>query len=153
MLKDIELTKSGLEKLKKELDYRKNIKRVEIRKFLTEAREAGDLSENDGYKLALEDMNSNNARIAELEEIIKNAKIIEADDSQDTVQLGSTVVLTINGQETEYILVNELESDPLNNKISVTSPIGKMLIGKHVGQQFSFDTQAGKQTYKILKIK
>jgi transcription elongation factor GreA len=150
---NMQFTKSGLKKLKDELNYRKNTKRIEIRDLLTEARDAGDLSENDGYKLALEDMNANNARIAELEEIIKNAEIIEEGHSTNTVQLGSIVILKVNNKEITYTLVNKLESDPLNNKISTTSPIGEMLIGKHIGDQFSFKTLTGEQTYEIVEIK
>jgi len=98
-MKNIQLTKTGFEKLKQELEELKTKTREQVLKRLNQARSMGDLSENSAYSSAKEELNLVEGRIAELEEILKNAKIVEEVQDKTTVQLGSSVVVEINGKK------------------------------------------------------
>lgn len=157
------LTPEGLEKLKKELDYLKNVKRKEIAERLKKTASMGDLSENAAYHEAKEAQAFLEGRILELEEIIKNAKIVDKIDRAGWVQIGSTVVLeligkkprtrasTVRGRE-KFKIVGSAEADPIDGKISADSPLGMALLDKPEGAEITVKTPNGKVKYKILKI-
>jgi transcription elongation factor GreA len=151
-MKNIQLTKTGFEKLKQELEELKTKTRDEVLKRLNQARSMGDLSENSAYSSAKEELNLVEGRIAELEEILKNAKIVEEIKDKTTVQVGSSVVVEINGKKEKFEIVGEFEADPLNKKLSHTSPIGKALVGKKIGEWVEVEVPAGKIRYKIVEI-
>lgn len=148
------LTKEKYEKLKKELEYLKTEKRKEIAKLLKHAASFGDLSENFAYQQAKEEQAFLEGRIKELEAILAQAKIIE-NKKKDTVQIGSIVYLREikKGAKTEkYQIVDPVEADPFENKISFKSPLGKELLGKKSGEKVELKIDSGKIRYLIVKI-
>lgn len=155
MAKEVILTAEGLAKLKEELEYLKVTKRKEIAEKIQEARSFGDLSENSEYDAAKEAQASMEQRVVEIENLINNAKVVSASDSpKDVVSICSTVKVfdCEFEEEVEYTIVGITEADPLNNKISDESPIGKGLIGKKVGETVDVETPAGTIAFKILEI-
>jgi transcription elongation factor GreA len=147
------VTKEGLKKLQDELEFRSTVKKEELKNILNEMIQAGDLSENDGYTLALEDNLANDAEIARLKEEISMAKVVVNKDD-GIVELGDTVTLKdSSGKEVSYTLVGEDEADILNGKISYKSPLGASIIGKKEGAAFKFQSPRGNVEYKILKVK
>ncbi len=148
-------TKKGLEKLKKELDYSKKVKRKEIAERIREAASFGDRSENFAYQQAKEDQAFLEGRILELENIIRQAKIIEKKDVENIkeVQIGSFIAVNSgNNERKEFQIVGPEEANPFEGKISFQSPLGKSLLGKMVGQKIEVETPTGKVKYEILKI-
>jgi transcription elongation factor GreA len=148
------LTSEGAEKLKAELEELKGPKRDEMAKRLRSAIQMGDLSENADYHKAKEDQAFMEGRIQELEYLLRNATIIEAADvSTDTIQVGSRVTVQEGDFPPEtYYLVGAKEADPRNGKISNESPIGRVLMGGHVGDDVTATTPGGEIKLKILKI-
>lgn len=142
MKKTISLTKEGKANLETEL-AELIAGRPAIAEKIATARAFGDLSENEEYSSARAEQKQAENRIMEIEEILKNAKLIRT-ASHSTAALGATVVLELNGEEKEYAIVSPIEADPLNNKISDQSPIGKALLGKKAGEEFSFNGRSGK---------
>lgn len=143
-------TKSGLEKLKKELKEREEVTRAKIATVLNEMRSQGDLRENDGYSMAVENQNINEEKIAELKEKIKNAQIIP-DSKKNTVGIGS--IVTLEGEKSlEYEITSQEEANPLEGKISHLSPIGQSVLNKKVGSEIEINTPAGVAIYKIKNI-
>ncbi len=155
MAKQTIITEEGLEKLKEELEYLKVTKRKEITEKIKEARGFGDLSENSEYDAAKDAQAAMEQRVTEIENIIKNAKIVSADElPSDVVGIMSRVrVFDCDlDEEDEYTIVGSTESDPLSGKISDESPIGKGLIGKKVGEIADIETPGGMIQLKILDI-
>ncbi len=145
--KSISLTAEGKKDLEKELD--ELIKgRPAIAERIATARAFGDLSENEEYSSARNEQKIAEGRILEIQEILKNAKIIRG-GKKDTASLGATVVLDMGGRNVEYTLVGPTEANPLEGKISNESPIGKSVMGHKAGESFDFN---GK-TVKIVEIK
>ena len=149
------LTREGREKLCQELEILKGGKRREIAKALEEARAHGDLSENAEYDAAKEAQAMNERKIAELEDTLMGARLI--DDSlmpKDEALLGATVKVKdiSSGEDYDYMLVAEEESDFELNKISSASPVGKALLGHKVGDVVEVQVPAGILKYKIIKI-
>ena len=151
-MKEKYFTKQGLEKLKKELDYLKNVKQKEIAEQLHKAAGFGDFSENAAYDQAKEAKAFLVGRILELEQIISNAKIIEKKKKADKVQLGSTVLVAYNGTEEKITLVGPAEADFGAGKISNISPLGAALCGQPSGKEIAVETPEGVTKYKIIKI-
>lgn len=150
-----ELTQAGLDQLKEELIYLKDVKRVENLEALKEAREQGDLSENADYDAARNEQARIEARIAEIEMILKNVKVIKSNDDSSTVNIGKKVLLRFieRKKEVEYQVVGTIEADPKNFKISIESPLGKTIKGKEVGDVVQIKSATNKQsTVKILAI-
>ncbi len=145
------LTQAGLDELKAELEDLKTKKRPDAVKRLADARELGDLSENSEYAAAKDDLAFIDGRIAELEDILHVAKVVESSDNS-TVGIGCKVRLDIKGREEHFVVVGEWEADPAQKKISHESPLGKALMGKAVGETAEVEAPAGKITYKILSI-
>ncbi|MFH1665410.1 MAG: transcription elongation factor GreA [Candidatus Omnitrophota bacterium] len=153
---NIMLTREGREKLCKELELLKGEKRREIAKALAEARAMGDLSENAEYDAAKESQAMNERRINDLEETLMRARII--DDSaapKDEALLGAIVRVKDQdtGEEFDYMLVSEEESDFDLNKISATSPVGKALLGHKVGDVVEIKAPVGGIKYEIVEIR
>lgn len=148
------LTKQGLDDLKKELDNLARVKQPDLIKRVATARDFGDLTENTEYANAREELAFVEGRIAELEEIVGKAKIIEENGKKGakTVSLGSKVTVGLNGNKHIFHVVGEWEADPINKKISHSSPLGKALIGKKVKDKVEVEAPAGKILYTIIEI-
>ena len=149
------LTYTGLKKLEDELENLKVVKRKEVAGKIKEAREQGDLSENAEYDAAKDEQRDIEARIEELEKILKNAEVVVEDDVDlDTINIGCTVDVYDKEFEEEIVfqLVGATEAKSLEGKISNESPVGKALIGKKVGDVVAVETQAGVIEYEVLKI-
>lgn len=156
MAKEYILTKEGLEKLKEELEYKRTVGRKEAAEHLKEARSYGDLSENSEYDEAKDAQAKLEARIAEIEEMLKNAKVMEETERQDGIaSIGSTVVCYIKAFDSEitYSIVGSAESDPLNNKISDESPIGHALIGSKAGDTVTAEAPGGDIQIEVKEVK
>lgn len=145
-------TKEGLAKLKKEIEHLKTVERKEIADRLKHSASFGDLTDNAAYQEAKESQFFLEARILELENLIRNAKIIEKGDNSEKVEIGSLVLVNCNGSEQKLQIVGAGEVDPSNGKISFESPVGEMLLKKSVGEEVEIETPGGKVKYKIIKI-
>jgi transcription elongation factor GreA len=148
------LTEEGLQKIVEELEYLKNVKRVEISERLEVAISHGDLSENADYHYAKQEQAFMEGRIKDLEDSLRRAKIIDHDGRIDKVRVGSEVTVVEDGyddQET-YTIIGVHETDPGNGRISNESPLGRALLGAKVGQTVSVDTPAGQTQFRIISI-
>jgi transcription elongation factor GreA len=149
------MTAEGKEKLEKELENLKTVKRKEVVERIKIARSFGDLSENSEYDAAKDEQAFVEGRISTLENMIRNAKIIQEDDmNSDTVQLGKkvTFVELPDGDEESYTIVGSAEADPFEGKISNDSPIAKSLLGHKVGAKVSVQTPGGEMNVKIVEV-
>lgn len=149
------LTYEGLKKYEDELHDLKVVRRKEVAQKIKEAREQGDLSENAEYDAAKDEQRDIEARIEELEKILKNAEVVVEDDvNLDKVSIGCKVkILDLEyNEELEYKIVGSSEANSLKGKISNESPVGKALIGSKVGDTVNVDTQMGVVSYKVLGI-
>lgn len=149
------LTYEGLKKLEDELQDLKVVKRKEVADKIREAREQGDLSENAEYDAAKDEQRDIEARIEEIEKILKNAEVVvEEDVDLDQINIGCNVrIYDVEfEEELEYKIVGSTEANSLKGKISNESPVGKALMGKKVGDTVTVETQAGAIEYKILEI-
>jgi len=153
---DIMLTESSFKKLQEELDYLKKVKRSEIAEALRKARGFGDLSENFEYHAARRDQGILNGKIAELEKTLEIAKVVpDSAAGGDTVGLGSIVLvrdLDLD-DEWEYSVVDPVQADPVNDKISIQSPVGQALLNKKVGDVVEVQIPAGAARYEILSLR
>ncbi len=149
------LTYQGLKKLEDELQDLKVVQRREIAQKIKEAREQGDLSENAEYDAAKDEQRDIEARIEEIEKILKNAEVVvEEEVDLNKVAIGCVVkILDCEfDEEMTYSIVGSTEADILQGKISNESPVGKALIGKEVGDVVTVETQTGELQYKLLEI-
>ena len=149
------LTYEGLRKYENELQELKVVKRQEVAQKIKEAREQGDLSENAEYDAAKDEQRDIEARIEELEKILKNAEVVVEDEVDlDKINIGCLVrLLDVEfDEELEYKIVGSTEANCLKGKISNESPVGKALMGKQVGETVVVETQSGAFSYKILEI-
>lgn len=147
------ISKEGLEELKKELQERTKTTRWEITEIISAAKELGDLSENFEYQDAKEQQSLNEARILQLEDMIRDAVIVEETTGNDQIVMGCSFVALVGSAEKNFQMVGYAESNPLVGKISNESPLGKALIGHRVGDIVSVQTPNGAIDYKILSIK
>ena len=149
------MTFAGLRALEDELFDLKVYKRKEVAQKIKEAREQGDLSENAEYDAAKDEQRDIEARIEELEKLLKNVEVVGQDEvDADTVGIGSRVKLydVEMDEEVEYTIVGSTEADALNGKISNESPVGAALIGSKVGETIVVETISGALEFKILEI-
>lgn len=149
------LTPDGLKALEDELQELKVVRRKEIAQKIKEAREQGDLSENAEYDAAKDEQRDIEARIEELEKILKNAEVVVEEEADlDKVSIGCSVkILDCEfEEELEYKIVGSTEANSLKGKISNESPVGKALLGKKVGDTVTVETPAGEFSYKVLSI-
>ena len=149
------LTYAGLKKLEDELETLKVVKRKEVAGKIKEAREQGDLSENAEYDAAKDEQRDIEARIEELEKILKNVEVVVEDEVDlDTINVGCTVTVYDKEfeEEMEFRLVGSTEANSLEGKISNESPVGHALLGKRVGDTVEVETHTGVMEYEVLKI-
>ena len=151
MKTNIKLTKGGLEELKKELAILLEDKRPKLVARLANAREQGDLAENSDYQSAKEELEFLDGRIDELTDVVKTA-VVSGVDKKDGVGIGTKVTVKVNDKQTVFDMVGEWEADPMNKKISDSSPLGLALVGKKVGDVAEVEAPAGKVVYEILAI-
>ncbi|RBW70455.1 transcription elongation factor GreA [Bacillus taeanensis] len=155
--KEFYMTQEGKEKLQKELDHLRTEKRKEVVERIKIARSFGDLSENSEYDAAKDEQAFVESRIAQLENMIRNAVIIEEDESTspNVVSIGKTVsfVELPDGDEEEYTIVGSAESDPFEGKISNDSPMAKSLLGKSIGDEVVVQTPGGDISVRIVNVK
>ena len=149
------LTYEGLKKLEDELDDLKVNKRKEVSEKIKEAREQGDLSENAEYDAAKDEQRDIEARIEEIEKILKNAEVVvEEEVNTDTISVGCKIrILDCEyDEELEYKIVGSTEANSLKGKISNESPVGRALMGKKIGDTVTVETEVGELSYKVLAI-
>ena len=146
------LTPEGLEKLKKELEYLKEVKRKEIAERLEKSISFGDLTENSEYHETKEAQGFLEGRILELEDLLNNAVVVFEEKQKDVVQIGSTILVKTGSNKTKFKIVGAEEASPLEGKISVDSPLGKAILNQPQGVIVEVNTPQGKIQYKILKI-
>lgn len=154
--KDTILTQEGVAKLEEELRYLKTVKRKEVAERIKQAIAFGDLSENSEYDEAKNEQAFIEGRIVTLENLLRNAKVIDDDDiSTDVVSIGSTVkLLDVETNDVmEYTIVGSTEANPVENRISNKSPVGKALLGKPVGAVVDVHVPDGVIKFKILEIR
>ena len=152
--KKIILTHEGLENLEQELQELKVVRRKDVAAKIKEARGQGDLSENAEYDAAKEEQAEIESRIITIENMLRNAEVIDSGNVTDTVSIGNKIKLFDSEfeEEIEYTLVGSAEADPFNGKISNESPIGSTIIGHKVGDVVEVDTPDGVINFKILEI-
>ena len=151
--KIINVTKEGLQKLQDEYDELVNVKRPEVTKNIGIARGFGDLSENSEYDEAKHEQAKVEARIAELEQMLKNVRVV-AEVNTDAISIGTKVLVRDMDfeEDVEYTLVGSNEANALENKISDQSPIGRAIIGAKVGDILSIAIPSGQMKIQILSI-
>ena len=149
------LTKKGYEERVALLEHLKVDRRKEVAEKLKEAREQGDLSENAEYDAAKDEQRDIETQIAELEEILKNAEVVQDNNTdKDAIKMESVVKLhdVEYDEDIEYVIVGSSEADSLNNKISNESPLGAALIGKKVGDTVKIEAPVGEIEYKVVSV-
>jgi transcription elongation factor GreA len=155
MIEKLPMTAEGHARLEAELKHCQQIERPRIIQQITEARTHGDLSENAEYHAAKESQSHNEGRIAELEDKLARAEIIDVSKlSGDTVKFGATVTLVDEDTDKKVVwqLVGEPEADAKAGKISITSPLARALIGKAKGAQVEVNTPGGAKGYEVKKV-
>ena len=154
MAKEYKITSLRLADLEKELNYLKTTREREVAAMIAEARSYGDLSENSEYDAAKNEQAKLYGRIAEIEDILSHAVIIE-DENEATgrVGLGCTVVVEdVNGKQTTYRITGSQEANPMQFKISDDSPFGRAIVGKAAGESFMVNAPAGSFTMKVVSV-
>jgi transcription elongation factor GreA len=155
MADDLVMTPSGKKKVEEELAHLKSVEMPALAERIRQARELGDLSENFDYQDAKRQQGFVAGKIADLQNLLERARLVEeAGPGADTVGMGSTVTVRDLdfGDEFSYTLVGAYEADPSNDRISSSSPVGKALMGRKVGETVQVDIPAGKATYEVIAI-
>ncbi|MFP3880615.1 MAG: transcription elongation factor GreA [Dehalococcoidia bacterium] len=149
------LTAEGLEKLKSELENLLNTRRPQVLEKLQRSKEFTDVADSAEYEDAKNEQAFLEGRIKTVEKMIRNAEVVSSEKARrpSRVEFGTTVtVLNQNGEEKEYTIVGKAETDPRNGKISHESPVGKALLGKHVGEEVEVEAPKGTTKYRVLAI-
>lgn len=149
---ELVVTKAGYKKLQDELNTLINVSMPEIKNRMVTAREDGDLSENNPFITAKEDMDAAVFRIAELQRQLKEATIVE-DNESEFIGMGDTIVIQIGSTKMTIKIVSSIEADATKQLISPESPLGSILMGKKIGDTVTFITPAGEQKVKIISRK
>ena len=153
--KEVILTLEGLNKLEKELEYLKTVRRREVAERIKQALEFGDISENSEYEDAKKEQGFLEGRILAIEKMLRNARVIDEQDvTLDQVSIGSKVSLfdLETGEQVEYTIVGSTEADPTHFKISNESPVGKALLGRKSGEEVEVNAPAGVLRYRVTAI-
>ncbi|NLW59226.1 MAG: transcription elongation factor GreA [Firmicutes bacterium] len=153
--KEVILTLEGLNKLEKELEYLKTVRRREVAERIKQALEFGDISENSEYEDAKNEQGFIEGRILAIEKMLRNARVIDEQDvTLDQVSIGSKVSLfdLETGEQVEYTIVGSTEADPTHFKISNESPVGKALLGRKSGEEVEVNAPAGVLRYRVTAI-
>lgn len=145
------LTKQGLDRLKSELEALTSVRRPQLVERLSLARSMGDLSENSDYQDAKESLSFTDGQIAELEDLLVNASVSKPTNNTE-VSFGHAVKVKVGKAEAVFEIVGEWEANPTQKKISHTSPLGKALIGKKIGEQVEVLAPTGKVVYTVMSI-
>lgn len=150
----VPVTREGLARLRAELQELKDVRRPAIVAALAEARSHGDLRENAGYDVARQDQAMTEKRIADLDSLLRRADIIEdgAGSNSDEVQIGSTVVVDVEGDEERYTIVGAIEAKPAQGLISNESPVGRALLGLRPGEEAVAAAPHGETRLRVLRI-
>lgn len=154
-MEKIPMTATGLSSLETELRHRQSVERPRIVQQITEARSHGDLSENAEYHAAKEQQSLNEGRIAELEDKISRAEVIDVSKlSGDTITFGATVTLVDEDTEEKKVwqIVGDTEADAKAGRISISSPLARALIGKKKGNSVEVNTPKGAKAYEVTKV-
>jgi transcription elongation factor GreA len=153
--KEVVLTVEGFEKLKAEIEELSTVKRREVAERIKEAREFGDISENSEYDDAKNEQAMLESRISQLEERLREAKVIDAADlPSDVVSLGSTVTIKEGqGEQDTYQIVGSAEADPDENRLSNESPVGRAILGHRKGETIDVVTPSGSRKITIVSIR
>lgn len=148
-----QLTKSDVEKIKEEIEYRKLVVRKKELEAVKEARAQGDLSENFEYKAAKQDKNRNESRIRYLEKMLKTARIVSDMSGEDEVGINNTVEVYFeeDGETEVYRLVTSVRGNSLEGRISIESPLGKALLGRKTGDRVKIRTNGDEGYYVTIK--
>lgn len=149
------LTKAGLLQVKQELEELRTVKRAEIANRLKEAAAFGDLSENAEYVEAKEAEAFLEGRTKQLEEILRNSRLVEVSSQKnkgDTVEIGHAIHVQTDTSKHVFHLVGNEEADPIAGKVSSSSPVGRAMLGKKIGEEFHVITPGGKKKFRITKI-
>jgi transcription elongation factor GreA len=147
------LTPEGKERLEQELEFLRKVRRPEVAEHIRLAREDGDLSENAGYDAAKEEQAHVEGRIMTLENILKNAQIIENNNHSDIVVVGSSVTVQEDGYDPEtFHIVGSAEVNPMQGRISNKSPLGQALLGRSKGDNVEVNTPNGVTVFTILEV-
>ena len=154
MAKEYKITSLRLSDLEKELNYLKTTREREVAAMIAEARSYGDLSENSEYDAAKNEQAKLYGRIAEIEDILSHAVIIEDEnEASGRVGLGCTVVVEDkNGKQTTYRITGSQEANPMEYKLSDDTPFGRAIVGKGAGEYFTFSAPAGTFTMKVISV-
>ena len=154
-MEKIPMTAAGYTTLQEELKHRQQVERPRIIQQITDARTHGDLSENAEYHAAKEQQSLNEGRIAELEDRLARAEVIDVSKlSGDTIKFGATVTLVDEDTEKKQVwqIVGETEADAKAGRISITSPLARALVGKKTGAQVEVVTPGGAKAYEVVKV-
>lgn len=151
MTNQILLTKQGMDRLKNELEVLTSVKRPALVERLALARSMGDLSENSDYQDAKESLSFVDGQVAELEDLLVNASVSKPANNTE-VSFGHAVKVKVGKAEAVFEIVGEWEANPTQKKISHTSPLGKALMGKKIGEQVEVSAPAGKVVYTVMSI-
>ena len=143
----------GLKKLQAELEELRTVKRAEVAERIHAAMEFGDYSENSELEQAKNDQAFLEGRIMTLEQMIKNAQLIDENSKHDIVEVGSHVVVEVDGRKEQYVIVGSAEAAPENGKISNESPVGRALQGHRAGETVKMSVPAGAIEMKIISIR
>lgn len=146
------ITQEGYDKLKKELEELKTVKRREIADRIQKAKDMGDLSENAEYSEAKDAQAFNEGRIIELSQMLKNLTIVKNTHSHVSIGMGSKITAVTDGKERKFTIVSFNEADPLEGKISNESPLGTAFLNKKKGDTVLVKTPKGEMQYTILKV-
>lgn len=146
------VSKEGLAKLQAELEMLKTVRRPELVERIDAAKQLGDLSENAEYHEAKDGLAMVEARIFEINHMLKNIELIESGGAGGAVRIGSKIRVTVNGKEREYHIVGSNEADPVNGLISNESPLGSAFLGHAEGDDVTVETPAGPTTYRITSV-
>ncbi len=146
------ITQEGLKKLQEELEDRRTRVRQTIAQAIKEAKEQGDLSENAEYSEARREQNENEARVAELEMLIKTSVVAAEEKTGGTARIGSTVTVKAGSREMKFVIVGSNEADPAAGKISNESPLGRAFLGRQAGDKVTVETPSGGVRYVILSV-
>jgi transcription elongation factor GreA len=151
-MEDQIISQEGYDKLEKELEYLKTIKRREIANRIQKAKDMGDLSENAEYSEAKDAQAFNDGRIAELSIMLKSLTVVQNGSEKGIISMGSKVITELKGNKKEFTIVSFNEADPLEGKISNESPLGRSLLNKKKGEKVAVLTPKGEMEYTIIKV-
>lgn len=153
-IKKIYVTASGLKEAKIELEDLRSNKRAQVAERIQKAREFGDLAENAEYDMAMDEQVMVENKISELENLLKNVQVIQANTTKnDFVTIGSTVVIEMDGSVDEFTIVGRMEADPSKKRISNESPLGTAILGAKVGEIVEVQTPIVRYKCKIVEVK